>query len=98
MPSNFSSLFPKKTEAELNASTNLKANMADATLRAATNKLQSAQDVYKSTLSTYSGMIESNNKLKIELAKARAEVEQLRVQEVTNVSYAGIPDSNLVIS
>lgn len=86
IPGGMPSLFPQKTDAEVQASANLKTNLAQETVKAATTKLTSAQDVYKSTLNTYKEMRTKNAELQIELAKARAEVEQLNLQTVTEVS------------
>ena len=85
-PSLAQSLFPKKTEAETVASSNLKANVAEQTVKAATTKLTSAQEVYKSTMATYQSMNEQKDKMAAELTKARAEVAELQMQNVTAVS------------
>lgn len=86
VPGGLPSLFPAKTDAEVQASTNLKTNLAAETVKAATTKLTSAQDVYKSTLNTYKEMKDKSVQLQIELSKARAEVAQLQLQSVTEVS------------
>lgn len=85
-PNLVQSLFPKKTEAETVASTNLKANIAEQTVKAATTKLTSAQEVYKSTMATYQAMNEQKDKLAAELTRSRAEVAELEMQSVTAVS------------
>ncbi|CAF9939303.1 MAG: hypothetical protein HETSPECPRED_001544 [Heterodermia speciosa] len=77
------SLFPKKTEAETVTSSNFKANVAEQTVKAATTKLTSAQEVYKSTMATYQAMNEQKDKMAAELTKARAEVAELQMQSVT---------------
>lgn len=79
------SLFPKKTEAETVTSSNFKANVAEQTVKAATTKLTSAQEVYKSTMATYQAMNEQKDKMAAELTKARAEVAELQMQSVTAV-------------
>ena len=86
VPGGLSSLYPQKTDAEVQASTNLKTNLAAETVKAATTKLTSTQDVYKSTLNTYKEMKDKSVQFQLELTKARAEVAQLEIQTVTEVS------------
>ena len=86
VPGGLPSLFPQKTDAEVQASTNLKTNLAAETVKAATTKLTSTQDVYKSTLNTYKDMKDKSVQLLLELSKAKAEVAQLELQNITEVS------------
>lgn len=85
LPGGVGSLFPKKTDAEVQASTTLKTNLAAETIKAATTKLTSAQEVYKNTLETYKDMRAKNAELQKDLITAQAEVEQLKLQKVTEV-------------
>jgi hypothetical protein len=82
-PTLMQSLFPKKTEAEMVANTNLRASVAEQTVKATTTKLTSAQEVYKSTMALHQSMNEQKLKMQEELTKAEAEVAKLQAQGVT---------------
>lgn len=85
LPGGVGSLFPKKTDAEVQASTTLKTNLAAETIKAATTKLTCAQEVHKNTLETYKDMKAKSAELQKDLITAKAEVEQLKLQKVTEV-------------
>ena len=92
------SLFPKKSEAELNASTTQKSNLLQETIKSHTLKLTSTQEVYKGTMDTYKAIRDENVKMKRELEQAKQEVEQLKLDKITSVSQSlrlrVIPDTN----
>ena len=85
IPGGVGSLFAPKSDAVVQAETNERSNLLSETVKSATTKLTSAQEVYKATLSTYKEMKDKSIQLHQDLIAAQATIKQLELDKINQV-------------